>query len=370
MIEKNKYGIAKWRIDSEEERSLACLADESLEGKSAYVEYYRVNDSEYFNGGLPMIEHTLKHYGVTVKGDERREIFEDMIYSLHRFGFSFEEYFQYKLQAKNAVERSEFVSDKKRHEYYATFNTLEGKRLLNNKATALERLRSCVGRDFMFISARGGVLQRDEIDKFLTEHGDVIVKPVSESCGRGVFLVKKGEMDTDTLLANISSSDVVIEEFIYQSSEMASFHSKSVNTVRMICFACGDGKHFIQPIFRTGKGLSVVDNTGAGGIFASVNLESGIVSSDGIDGTLNVYEKHPDTGVKYQGFELPDWNGALHYVDDLMALVPECRCVGWDLAHTDDGWVVVEGNPFPQLGIQMITGVGLKAEFEKYISLL
>ena len=179
-----------------------------------------------------------------------------------------------------------------------------------------------------------------------------------------------GDMDATELLASLSSSDAVIEERIRQSSEMAAFHPGSINTVRVTCFACKDGRHITASVFRTGRGQSVVDNVGAGGIAAEIDVSSGIVVSCGLDENLGTYEKHPDTGTEFRGFRLPDWAGALDYVGKLMALVPECKCVGWDLAHTDDGWTVVEGNPFPSLTItQMSNGVGLTKEFERLVEL-
>lgn len=159
MIEKNEYGIAQWQIDSDEERKRARAADESSEGKHEYVEYYRINDAEYYAGGFPMIERELKRFGVTAEGNERQAIVEDMIYSLHRFGFSFEEYFQLKLRNKSAEERAEYVTDKKLYEYCQRLNSPEGMKVLKNKAATLKRLKSYIKRDYMKVSAGGVVLR-------------------------------------------------------------------------------------------------------------------------------------------------------------------------------------------------------------------
>lgn len=156
MIEKNEYGIARWKIDSEEERRLAALADGSPEARSAYVAYYRDNDAEYYEAGLPFIDRVLERFGVAAEGRERRAIVEDMIYSLHRFGFAFEEYFLLGLESKSVKEREEYISDKVRYEYYARLNTPEGRRLLNDKGATLERLKSHVRRDFLVIASGGG----------------------------------------------------------------------------------------------------------------------------------------------------------------------------------------------------------------------
>lgn len=366
MIEKNEYGIARWRINSEEERRLAQLADASVEGRSAYVAYYRENDTEYYEAGLPFIDRVLDRFGVHSVGEERRELIEDMIYSLHRFGFAFEEYFLLDLGGKSVEEREEYISDKVRYEYYARLNTSDGRRLLNDKAATLRRLGRYVGRDFLEVASGGGA-QRDAIARFLSEHGDVVVKPLSECCGRGVSLFKEGEADADSILAALSTSGAVIEERIVQSPEMAAFHPESLNTVRMPCVMCRDGVHVITPFFRMGRGESVVDNAGAGGIFANVEAATGVLSTDGFDENGVRYPLHPDTGIAIKDARLPDWAGALHLVDELMLLVPENRYVGWDIAHTDGGWIVVEGNARGQFVMQFADKVGLRKEFERLI---
>ena len=156
MIAKNEYGIAKWKIDSKEERQLACLADDSPEGKSVYVEYYRVNDAEYYAAGLPMIERELKRFNVKEQGQDRKAIIDDMIYSHHRFGFSFAEYFQLKLKDKSAAERAEYVAIKKSYEYCQRLNSAEGIEVLRNKAATLERLKPYIKRDYMTVFSGGG----------------------------------------------------------------------------------------------------------------------------------------------------------------------------------------------------------------------
>jgi hypothetical protein len=42
--------------------------------------------------------------------------------------------------------------------------------------------------------------------------------------------------------------------------------------------------------------------------------------------------------------------------------------IGWDLALTDDGWVMIEGNPRGQLVFQIAREKGAKAELEDIIS--
>ena len=54
-------------------------------------------------------------------------------------------------------------------------------------------------------------------------------------------------------------------------------------------------------------------------------------------------------------------------VEELAKIVPTTRYVGWDLALTPKGWVVVEANCKGQFVVQMATKKGLCEQFEAYL---
>ena len=158
---------------------------------------------------------------------------------------------------------------------------------------------------------------------------------------------------------------------LFRSPEMAAFHPESINSARIPCIACNDGLHFLTSLFRMGKGSSVVDNAGAGGVFAAVDPTTGTVTTDGVDEAGGSYIKHPDTGLAIKGFTLPEWGDAIKLVTKLMPLIPECRYIAWDFAHTVDGWTVVEANAYGGFAaVQIADGIGLRKEVERLIELV
>lgn len=79
---------------------------------------------------------------------------------------------------------------------------------------------------------------------------------------------------------------------------MAALNESSCNTVRYLSFLNKSGFFAITPFLRTGRKGSVVDNAGAGGIFANVDVKTGVVYTNGIDELGNEYECHPDSGIR------------------------------------------------------------------------
>ena len=73
--------------------------------------------------------------------------------------------------------------------------------------------------------------------------------------------------------------------------------------------------------------------------------------------------------MKYMGFQVPDWDKAISLVKEMHELVPKVGYIGWDLAYTDNGWVLVEANGGSQILIpQICYGRGFKPEIEGYIA--
>ena len=68
------------------------------------------------------------------------------------------------------------------------------------------------------------------------------------------------------------------------------------------------------------------------------------------------------------GYELPRWNEMKAMCCEMAKMVPSIKCIGWDVALTDNGWIVVEGNWATQLvGPQIVLGRGLKKEFQEIL---
>lgn len=67
------------------------------------------------------------------------------------------------------------------------------------------------------------------------------------------------------------------------------------------------------------------------------------------------------------GFQVPRWDEAVELVTRLANVIETNNYVGWDIALTDKGWVMIEGNPRGQFVIQYAIKMGVKKELENYI---
>ena len=91
-------------------------------------------------------------------------------------------------------------------------------------------------------------------------------------------------------------------------------------------------------------GRGEADNFNAGGIAAGVSERSTLGVAVGKDVRAGLFTHHPDTQARIEGVDLPYWQQMV----DLALLAHErlggpCF-VGWDIALTIDGPIVLEGN--------------------------
>ena len=363
----NRDGIAGWKIDHPIERFLSKRADRSKLGKHLYVNFYKHFDREYYNKGLKFIDRNIQIFVGDVTAAQRKQYIYDMVYSLHRFGCMFDEYFLYDYPNLNIRGRESFITDKIRWDYYAQMNLDENKELFNNKRKAYDIFHKHYKRQLLEI-----VSEDDAIPfyAFLKENPRFIVKPLAGSGGKGIYIADSSHYASPAAVfaSILEKAPVVVEELIHQSESLAVLHPASLNTVRIPTLKLKDRVVIFHPVLRIGLGDSVVDNASSGGILVGVDATTGICLKHGVDEAGHAYIRHPDTQIVLPGFQIPRWEEAIATVTELAHVIETNHYVGWDMALTNQGWVMVEGNPRGQFIMQIATQRGIKEELESYIS--
>lgn len=201
---------------------------------------------------------------------------------------------------------------------------------------------------------------------------DAICKPRFGIQGQGVFRLQlcdgelriEGAAATPAALAAALGGPAVLQVPIVQHAALAALHPSSVNTLRVITVRDGrEPRPFSRPLLRAGFGGSLVDNGNAGGLQAFVDPATGRAVGDAIMLRGGTLARHPDTGVAFDGFEVPHFHRAVELAVRLHGEVPGLHSVGWDLAITDDGPVFIEGNDNWAAGLRIGLEPGFRDEF-------
>jgi hypothetical protein len=159
------------------------------------------------------------------------------------------------------------------------------------------------------------------------------------------------------------------EEFVVQHPALMELSHSGLNTVRVFTQLYEGSVDFLGARLRISVN-SPVDNMAAGNLAAPIDIETGIVNGPGVYSDIIKEDKtiHPLTGKAIAGFVIPNWNEVIELAKKAALLTPENRSVGWDIAITENGPELIEGNHnWCKLLWQLPVKKGLKKELEKYL---
>ncbi|WP_372756415.1 sugar-transfer associated ATP-grasp domain-containing protein [Mariniflexile sp.] len=184
----------------------------------------------------------------------------------------------------------------------------------------------------------------------------LFLKPIDGIGGQGCFLLHKDNLkeqliEKQQLLLNQS---YLHEAYIIQHPEINHIHSNCVNTLRIVTYIDYNNKvHVVSVFMRFGIGKSITDNTHTGGFYIGVDTMTGKLSGVGrqdVNMGGKVFTKHPASNEVLEGFKVPFFKEACLLVQEANLIFPN-RIVGWDVAITKTGPVIIEANHNPSLHV-------------------
>ena len=276
---------------------------------------------------------------------EKESIVKDMMTEALTYNVTFEEYVMYHFRERDFEDRRLFIPTRERALYCERLNLAKNQMIFDDKGKTYEVFNKYFKRDLVSVVGKNKKTKQAFME-FLQKHPRFIIKPFNGGNGRGIRIVdasEAGSMDElFTKLVKEHSDGFVAEELIIQCKELAAVHPESVNTMRIFTVRFDDRIEFLPFAWRVGRGSSCVDNGGSGGIFCALNDEGVVISTSDEKGRF--YDVHPDTKHPRIGFKVPRFEEAKELAKELAMVVPSNRYCGWDLALTEDGWVMQEGN--------------------------
>lgn len=301
------------------------------------------------------------------QADERlkKEIVSDIKQCRRLYNTKAEEYFLFGFRNLSPDQRAKFLPD---HIKDSVLSKIVGfdvfNRELKNKYNFYQMAGRWFGREAMLVDCTGGE-NYTKFKQFASKHSDLFIKSNVLSKGRGTGLyhiISDKEAENTYTLLGETGGEWIVEEKIIQSPVMAQWNESSVNTVRLPA-VLNHGKWTpFSPIMRTGRKGSIVDNAAKGGIITCIDVNDGVLITDGVDENGHYYTEHPDSKITFKKWRIPRWNELLILAEELHRTMPQQVYVGWDFALTEKGWVVVEGN-WGQFLSQYNDHIGLKKQF-------
>lgn len=265
----------------------------------------------------------------------------DIIWCAIRYGASPNNYYKFDFYKIGHDLRKTYVTHRISRRLIRKYNQKAYCAVFEDKAQFARKFADRFRRDFMEFPGDGEEAYR----RFTEGRTRFICKPLGGAQGQGIAIVD-GRVPTFRELADNLKGDYILEAYIDQHEALDQYYDKAINCIRVVTI-CKDGK--VTPIvanitYSTGHKVA---NASFGGITCLVDVQTGEVTTPGGAYGHILSDTHPCTGIPLQGFVIPHWNDVLEMVDDLARRIPQVGYVGWDIAISKDGPVVIEGNTSP-----------------------
>ena len=305
-------------------------------------------------------------------GISRPRLMLDMLVCAAKYNAGYMDYMIARMWEQNDAQRRTVLTRGINNQIVRRMNDKADWHAFDDKAAFNRAFSKWIQRDWM---EADGQTSKEALKAFLDGKKTVFVKPLEGSSGQGIEKYTAPDWtDMDDFAGKVRAvGKCVIEEGIVQHPRMAELNPGSVNTVR-ISTLIGDKKEGIVYAFlRIGNG-KIMDNVDCGGMAARVDLISGKLLTVAADKAGNTFTKHPITGMEIIGFQLPCFEEAKAMCLEAMRMVPSMRYVAWDVALTEQGPTLIEGNSFPSHAVPQFAAhypdkIGILPEFRAFIDI-
>lgn len=311
-------------------------------------------------------------------------------------GLSSVEYGAFDLHGKPLRSHNKFFDKKRMTALLDSINPASAIAALHDKTLFHSQCRSfnlptaeliaCIGQANLH-AAHARLVDASALHGFLMAElpiGRYIFKPSEDGNGSGVFFLAKtseGWLDIagnpvdlaawlSPIMQRLKRQNYLIERFCVAHHELARLWSaKALGTLRVVTYRKGETVTLIYALLRLPSGGNTHDNfsNGASGnLISAVDCANGSLGpavgrrAQGLFATFEKFASNPDNGQLIVGCAVPFWQDVISLVSQASKAFEHIPLIGWDVAVTDEGPILIEGNHNPDPhGIQILTGKGM-----------
>lgn len=240
------------------------------------------------------------------------------------------------------------------------------------------------------LNGEGVLASREALEPFITtpSHLPLFGKPVDGcqslgSIGLRAYRAAGREFETtdgrrialERLLSDIETNyaaGYVFQPLIRPHPDVTSLCGERLACARILTALTETGPKVIRTCWKIPAGANMADNYWrAGNLLAQVDIDSGRVlrATSGAGLEARVHDRHPDTDIPLPGFVIPQWAEMKALALRGARLMRHMPLIGWDIAPSESGAVIVEMNETPDFFLVQFAdrrGI-LDAEFRAFM---
>jgi hypothetical protein len=178
----------------------------------------------------------------------------------------------------------------------------------------------------------------------MARHPLAMAKVPDTDGGAGIEKIElDGSASADEVRKRLSATrQFLLEEYVEQHPDMALLNATSVNTLRIVTFVKDRTVHVLARVLKIGSGGDV-DNFSAGGMYTMLDTH-GVALYAAFDRHDAMHTVHPLSGTSIVGFHVPRFSEVVDLVSRAALELTDVAYVGWDVAVTPKGPIIIEAN--------------------------
>lgn len=275
---------------------------------------------------------------------KRRELEIDKEQELERLGLN--------TAGRREKARYFYLAD---YEYFLDIiNKERFRHLVGDKGILLQRLSENPKHKFLgreWLDLRRSTFS--DFERFIHNNDRIVVKLYNGRWSHGtevIDCVLEREDVTGFYERLIQKKQYIVENYLTQHPDVARVYPKALTSFRVHTLCLGsEVKIVLPPVAKFGSAGANTSNSRD--IQVIFDLETGRFLTDGMyraaanKGRRNeVFKCHPDTDVSFSDAKVPFVEETKQLVTEAARLVPELPFMGWDVAYTSEGPVILESN--------------------------
>ena len=299
-------------------------------------------------------------------------IFFDMLNCMIRYGAGYYDYNIFAFYDMNHNQRKTYITRMKNKKLIMYCNDQSYSYIFNNKNEFNKIYKKYLNRDYLDLEN----ITYKEFEKFMEDKEIIFAKPNVGESGKGIEKLDKNNYkdlkEMYNYVTNKEKNFGILEELIVQHQALNKLYPLAINSLRIVSIVVNGKADIVYVVSKTGNKGKFVDNLENDGLCCKVDTQTGKIDGVAHTSKLIVYEKHPYTNVKFDGYQLPYIKEAMELVKKAALEVPQVKFIGWDVFIGPNGPGIIEGNDYPgydfwQLPEQTPDKIGLVPYYKSLI---
>lgn len=243
-----------------------------------------------------------------------------------------------------------------------------------NGIACLKNLAFIHGNELIYTDGK-----KDKVDALLNLQGTFFIKNTILEAGEGVFRCRtsdgkievNGEMLTfDSFIQLLGSKVWVVQRQYLSHKSIRKINASALNTTRIVTILNGSEPEYLCGFQGFANSNAMTDSWSHGSVYVGIDTQKGCLKEYGItaieDKRPGLVKEHPDSKIVFKDYEIPFLKEALELCLKAHRLFYFNFVIGWDVAITDEGPMIVEANEKPGMNAVQCLDGGLRKRIETY----